>query len=577
MVDTPASVGFAPGEPARSGAINQASALVDRAVAPARARQGARGRARGGRRPRSQPARRDADPRSRAARRATARCGSRAARGSTPASSPSWPTCPRASRFDPDDIDAAQARLTRLGIFRSIRIEEAEEIGPTAACRSPSRVEDRRPRTIGFGGTLSTIDGLGVDAYWLHRNLLRPRRAAALRRRHRRARRLAQSRGLRLQRSASPSPSRASGRPTPTSSPRWWRSGSTTTPTASSRSPAGVGFSQHVRRPADRRPLRRGLARPLRGRLRHPRTSPPSRWSAAAPTTAATTRWTPPAATILAAEAPAVLRGRVRQPRGARHARGPRLPSASAPRTASCSPAGPRSAATGGRGIAESPPDLLFFAGGGGSVRGYAYRSIGVETSISTATTRRGRRPRPVRGLGRAALPHQRALRRGGLRRRGLRHRGSQALGRDATCASAPASACATIPASARSRFDLATPIDPRPRRLGGGALHRDRTGVLKRLAALLGVLVLAAIAALAQDARRADDNGFLLNLLQNRLSDPRAADPAERRHRRAVVAGARSPASPSPTPRAPGSRSRTPRSTGPASRCCAAGSTSTG
>jgi translocation and assembly module TamA len=29
---------------------------------------------------------------------------------------------------------------------------------------------------------------------------------------------------------------------------------------------------------------------------------------------------------------------------------------------------------------AESPPDMLFFAGGGGSVRGYPYRSIGVET-----------------------------------------------------------------------------------------------------------------------------------------------------------------------------------------------------
>ena len=29
--------------------------------------------------------------------------------------------------------------------------------------------------------------------------------------------------------------------------------------------------------------------------------------------------------------------------------------------------------------IPETPPDKLFFAGGGGSVRGYAYRSIGVD------------------------------------------------------------------------------------------------------------------------------------------------------------------------------------------------------
>jgi translocation and assembly module TamA len=31
--------------------------------------------------------------------------------------------------------------------------------------------------------------------------------------------------------------------------------------------------------------------------------------------------------------------------------------------------------------ISELPPDSLFFAGGGGSVRGYAYRNIGVETA----------------------------------------------------------------------------------------------------------------------------------------------------------------------------------------------------
>ena len=37
--------------------------------------------------------------------------------------------------------------------------------------------------------------------------------------------------------------------------------------------------------------------------------------------------------------------------------------------------------------IEESPPDMLFFAGGGGSIRGYAYRSIGVE-SFRPPTTR---------------------------------------------------------------------------------------------------------------------------------------------------------------------------------------------
>ncbi len=34
----------------------------------------------------------------------------------------------------------------------------------------------------------------------------------------------------------------------------------------------------------------------------------------------------------------------------------------------------------------ESPPDLLFFAGGGGSVRGYAFRSIGVDSTDDEGT-----------------------------------------------------------------------------------------------------------------------------------------------------------------------------------------------
>jgi translocation and assembly module TamA len=73
--------------------------------------------------------------------------------------------------FDPDEVDAARQRLARLGIFSSIRIEEAETLGANGSMPLTVRVQDRRPRTIGFGGTLSTIDGVGVQAYWMHRNL----------------------------------------------------------------------------------------------------------------------------------------------------------------------------------------------------------------------------------------------------------------------------------------------------------------------------------------------------------------------------------------------------------------------
>lgn len=79
---------------------------------------------------------------------------------------------PEGKPFDPDDIIQGQARLNRLGIFRSLRFEEAPKILDDGSLPMTVRVEDRKPRTIGFGGTYSTIDGLGVSAYWMHRNLM---------------------------------------------------------------------------------------------------------------------------------------------------------------------------------------------------------------------------------------------------------------------------------------------------------------------------------------------------------------------------------------------------------------------
>lgn len=78
---------------------------------------------------------------------------------------------PQGEPFDPDDITNGQARLNRLGIFRSLRFVEAPAILPDGSLPMTVQVEDRKPRTIGFGGTYSTIDGLGVSAYWMHRNL----------------------------------------------------------------------------------------------------------------------------------------------------------------------------------------------------------------------------------------------------------------------------------------------------------------------------------------------------------------------------------------------------------------------
>ena len=103
---------------------------VGRALAPARARQGARDRPRGDRRPRRRPARRARSPSIPGGRRATARRASSGSPRIDPAFIAFMADLEEGDSFDPDDIQAAQDRLNRLGVFRSLRFVEAEEIEP---------------------------------------------------------------------------------------------------------------------------------------------------------------------------------------------------------------------------------------------------------------------------------------------------------------------------------------------------------------------------------------------------------------------------------------------------------------
>lgn len=73
--------------------------------------------------------------------------------------------------YDPDEIQAARDRLARLGVFRSSRIEEAAQITPEGRLPLHLYVQERPLHRISVGGTYSTVDGLGLEAAWLHRNL----------------------------------------------------------------------------------------------------------------------------------------------------------------------------------------------------------------------------------------------------------------------------------------------------------------------------------------------------------------------------------------------------------------------
>lgn len=79
---------------------------------------------------------------------------------------------PQGDRFNPDDLETVRKRLRRSGVFSAITLEEAEDIGPGDTLDVALTVVEQAPRRIGAGFEISNTDGALVSAYWMHRNLL---------------------------------------------------------------------------------------------------------------------------------------------------------------------------------------------------------------------------------------------------------------------------------------------------------------------------------------------------------------------------------------------------------------------
>ncbi|WMS44727.1 autotransporter assembly complex family protein [Acuticoccus sp. MNP-M23] len=73
--------------------------------------------------------------------------------------------------FDPDDLQRARDQLRRLETFSAVRVLEADEIRDDGTLPITLQVSDRKRRVYGGGLKYSTIDGFGAEAYWRHRNL----------------------------------------------------------------------------------------------------------------------------------------------------------------------------------------------------------------------------------------------------------------------------------------------------------------------------------------------------------------------------------------------------------------------
>lgn len=72
--------------------------------------------------------------------------------------------------FDSDAVKKAAARLRKVGTFKSVQVTEADEIADDGTLDMQINVVDRKPRRIGGGLEFSSLDGLTVSGYWLHRN-----------------------------------------------------------------------------------------------------------------------------------------------------------------------------------------------------------------------------------------------------------------------------------------------------------------------------------------------------------------------------------------------------------------------
>ncbi len=77
----------------------------------------------------------------------------------------------RGRQYSPEEIDEARERLLGLEVFNSVSIKEAEALDAEGNIPINVEVSERKFRYFGLGATASNTEGLGFEGYWGHRNL----------------------------------------------------------------------------------------------------------------------------------------------------------------------------------------------------------------------------------------------------------------------------------------------------------------------------------------------------------------------------------------------------------------------
>lgn len=74
-------------------------------------------------------------------------------------------------RFDPAALEAAQTRLRRTGAFTSVVLRPAAAANADGTIDIEASVEEGLPRRLGFGVEVDSESGGRLSGFWLHRNL----------------------------------------------------------------------------------------------------------------------------------------------------------------------------------------------------------------------------------------------------------------------------------------------------------------------------------------------------------------------------------------------------------------------
>ncbi|MGR6468209.1 autotransporter assembly complex protein TamA [Rhizobium sp. PAMB 3182] len=73
--------------------------------------------------------------------------------------------------YSPEQLKAASERLRKLSVFSSVTVKEDDTLNGAGQIPVKIEVSEGKHRYFGFGAEYSTTDGFGLTGYWGHRNL----------------------------------------------------------------------------------------------------------------------------------------------------------------------------------------------------------------------------------------------------------------------------------------------------------------------------------------------------------------------------------------------------------------------